>query len=82
MDAKICFELSAEKIAEFDKLVSDGRFDSRKEMLNNALTLLAWTLMHAKKGHAIAAVDESQKVYVELAMPFLTGLSEKYNSAQ
>jgi hypothetical protein len=74
---RLQFELSAEKLDEFERVRQEGGFESRKDLLNNALTLLKWTMKHAQQGHVIAAVDEKSKKYFELQMPFLTHVASK-----
>lgn len=74
---RITFELNPDKIAEIDQLVIDGRFEDRKHLFNSALTMVQWAMRHGKAGHQIAAIDEAAKTYHELAMPFLTGISEQ-----
>ena len=74
---RLQFELSAEKLAEFERLRQEGGFESRKDLLNNAVTLLKWAMKHAQQEHVIAAVDEKSKKYFELQMPFLSHAASK-----
>jgi hypothetical protein len=70
--SRLQFELSQDKLEEFERLRMEGSFETRKELLNNALTLLGWAIRHAQVGHTIAAIDEKSGKSYELAMPFLT----------
>lgn len=74
---EVAFELNEEKLADLNRMVADGHFEDRRDLLNSALTVMQWAIRHAKAGHTIAAVDEDGGKYHELAMPFLTGLSEQ-----
>jgi murein L,D-transpeptidase YcbB/YkuD len=69
---RLQFELSAEKLDEIDRLRREGGFENRKDLLNNAVTLLKWAMKHAEEGHAVAAIDEKSTKYFELQMPFLS----------
>ena len=69
---RLQFELSSQRLEEFERLVHEGGFESRKDLLNNALTLIKWAMTHAKNGHAIAAIDEKSQRSFELQMPFLS----------
>jgi len=68
---RLQFELSPDKLHEIDRLRSEGGFENRKDLLNNAITLLKWAIKHAEEGHAVAAIDEKSDKYFELQMPFL-----------
>jgi hypothetical protein len=74
--ARLQFELSHEKLDEFDRLQMEGGFETRKELLNNALTLLGWAMRHVKDGHTVAAIDDKSSRFYELQMPFLTHVSK------
>jgi len=69
--ARLQFELSFDKLEEFERLRVEGGFETRKELLNNALTLMGWAIRHAHAGHSVAALDEKSGKSYELAMPFL-----------
>ena len=70
--ARLQFELSYDKLDEFERLRAEGGFETRKELLNNALTLLGWAIRHAEQGHAVVAMDDEAGKSYELQMPFLT----------
>jgi len=72
---RLQFELAADKLAEIERLQVEGGFENRKDLLNNAITLLKWALNHAKSGHAIAAIDGKSDKYYELQMPFISHVS-------
>lgn len=69
--ARIQIELSAQKYAEFEQLLKDCGFETKKDFFNNVMTLLKWAVRHVKEGHSVAAVDDGNKRYFELQMPFL-----------
>ena len=77
---RLQFELTRDKLDEIERLRIDGGFDTRKDLLNNAMTLMKWALKHAEEGHAIAAIDGGK--YFELQMPFLTHAAEKRAKAR
>lgn len=65
-------ELPPERVQLVDEMVRRGGFGSRKELVNNALSLLQWVMKEAERGRAIASVDEAADRYTELHMPFLS----------
>lgn len=68
---RIQFELSPEKAEEIDALMRETGVSTKKELFNNALTLLKWAVRETGRGHSIASVDEEHGKYRELQMPIL-----------
>jgi hypothetical protein len=50
---------------------------TKKDVIENALILLAWAATEAKRGLMIAAVDETSKTYKEIQTPALMGARRK-----
>lgn len=46
---------------------------TKKDVVENALILLAWAASNTKDGRTIAAIDESRGVYKEISTPALEG---------
>lgn len=69
--ARIQVELSADKLEALEALKAVGGFATNADLVNNGLTLLKWALYQARRGHAIAAIDNNSAQYVELEMPCL-----------
>lgn len=70
-DMRIQFKVSKEKSIEIDGLMEKTGSETRRELLNSALTLLKWVLDERQKGNIISSVNEEDKVYKELVMPCL-----------
>ena len=68
---RLQFEMPEDKVAELEELMSETGVQTKKELINNALTLLKWAVRETRKGHAIASVDETNGKYRELQMPIL-----------
>ena len=75
--ARLQFELSSDALAELDHLQAVGGFQTRKDLLNNALTLMSWAIQHAHAGHAVIAIDDKAGAAHELNMPFLAYAAQK-----
>ncbi len=73
---KLQFDLTPDKLEDFERLRVEGGFGTRKELLNNALTVLSWVMRHARAEHTIAAIDEKSGRMYELAMPFLDAMRD------
>lgn len=74
---RIQFELSQEKAEELDELMMETGVPTKKELFNNALTLLKWAVRESKRGHSIASVDEKHGKYRELHMPIFPAPSSE-----
>jgi hypothetical protein len=74
---RIQFELSPEKVRELEKLMSEADIPTKKDLINNALTLLVWAMEETKAGRTIASLDQASKHYKELAMPVLSAIASK-----
>ena len=75
------FELPDEKASELEALMKDTNIATTKELINNAITLLFWSVKEVKRGRVIASVDESDGRYKEVLIPAIaraarTGRSE------
>lgn len=76
-DIKIQFEISCDKLNELEKLSDIAGFKTKTELLNNALTLLEWTVKKIERGNKIATIDEANKSYHELSMPFFKNIKRQ-----
>lgn len=72
---RIQFELPEAKVEELDLLASEGGVRTRRELFNNALTLLEWAIKQRRNGRTIASVDEEAGSYRELHMPILNNVT-------
>ena len=68
---RLQFTMSSDTLAELHRLQAVGGFETRKDLLNNALTLMMWAIRHAHAGHAVTAIDDKAGTAHELNMPFL-----------
>ena len=70
---RVQFELSDERAKDLEELMRRSGIRTKKDLLNNALTLLEWAIEEKKAGRSIASIDEKEKKYKELVMPVLAG---------
>ena len=66
---RIQIDFPEQKVQELKLLMNTIGLDTYKDLFNNALTLLEWTVSEVQAGRSIAAVDETANKYRELAMP-------------
>lgn len=74
---RVQLDLPAERVEQLDRLAGEAGFSTRKDLFNNALALLQWAVKEARRGRAIASVDEANDRFTELNMPFLSDLSHQ-----
>jgi hypothetical protein len=68
-------ELEAAQMEELEKLADLGGLRTKKDLLNNALTLLKWAARQKTEGSVIQSVNRSEGTVKELEMPFLETLA-------
>ena len=67
---RIQFELNPALEKELTRLMELGGVRTKKELLNNAITLLEWAAREKLRGRSIGSVD-NEGTFRELEMPFL-----------
>ena len=71
--ARLQLDLSDTYEALIDKLLVLSDLKTKKDVVENALMLLAWAATEVSKGSTIAAVDETSRVYKEVHTTALEG---------
>jgi len=61
-------DLPEEKLKQVEELMRESGIRTKKEFINNAITLLAWAIKETKAGRVIASVDEDQHRYKEILL--------------
>jgi len=72
MNARVQFELPEAKIKELETLMKEAGIRTKKDLFNNALSLLEWAIKEKREGRIIASVDEKNQKYKEVIMPLLS----------
>ena len=74
---RIQLELPEEKVRQLKGLMDEAGIKTYRELFDNALSLLNWSVREVRAGCFIASVDEVGRKYKELIMPILTSLSRR-----
>ncbi len=69
---RIQIDVSPQKLAELEELMRLCGITTKKDLINNALTLLQWAVRQVRNGRTIASIDEKEGRYRELEMPILS----------
>lgn len=75
-NTRIQFDLTEEKAEELNRFMKEVHTSTKKELINNSLTLLKWAVNEVKQGRIIASVDENEQKYKEICMPVLSGVAK------
>ena len=67
--------LPAERVRMLDQLAAEAGLATRKDLFNNALTLLNWAVREVRRGRVIASVDETTQRFTELHIPMLDAVA-------
>ncbi len=68
---RLQIEIDQDQMKELERLQKLGGLRTKKDLFNNALTLLKWAARERGRGASIVSVDEKARLHKELEMPFL-----------
>lgn len=74
---RVQFDMPQHKLDELQELMDEAGFETRRELFNNALSLLEWAVDQKKKGRTVGSINEDEQKYSELIMPFLQNLERR-----
>ena len=78
---RIQLDLPEERIQELRALMEAADIETYKELFNNALTLLEWSIAESQAGRTLASMDETKEAYRVLVMPMLQRVAKKAHHA-
>ena len=81
MSVRLQIELPEERVRELEALMKECDIATKKDLFNNALTLLEWAVRESEKGRIVASVDEENQRYRELQMPAFSAVSARAKKA-
>jgi hypothetical protein len=65
---RIQFTVSDHRQKEIEEMMERTGSETKRELLNHALTVLKWILDEKQKGSIVASFDEENKKYKELVL--------------
>jgi len=72
---RLQIELSPEKLRQLEELMESTGLVTKKDLVNNALTLLTWAVRETRNGRKIVSLDEHTKQYRDILLPALEHVS-------
>ena len=73
---RLQFEVPEEQNKNIETLMKEVGLRTKKDLFNNAITLLNWAVKQYKAGRIIVSIDEQKESYRELAMPIFDNVTE------
>lgn len=71
------FDLSQEQISELENLMETIGVKTKKDLFNNALTMLEWAVEQIQDRRKIVSLDCENGQYIELLMPIFSNIKKK-----
>jgi hypothetical protein len=75
---RLNFEFSEEQVNELKALQQKTGSATMKDLFNNAMSVLEWTVDETMRGKEIASIDEEDKNYRVLVTPVLQRVAKQY----
>lgn len=79
---RVQFDLPENKVRDLEQLMTESGTQTKKELFNNALTLLEWAIKARRQGRIIASIDEADNKYSELQMPILSAIATTHSKEE
>lgn len=74
---RIQIELAEDRVKTLERLMRSCDIATKKELMNNALTLLEWAVGEVVKGNIIISLNERENRYRELQMPIFFNVAKE-----
>ena len=71
-NTRIHFEIPEDKAKRLESLMELCHVTTKKDLFNNALSLLEWAVEEKKSGYDIASINKETNLFRELRMPILS----------
>jgi len=81
MSVRLQFEINEDWLRELEELQKLGGVKTKKDLLNNAMTLLRWAARQRLNGRSIVSVAEDGNER-ELEMPYLEAVASSTSDKQ
>lgn len=75
---RVQLDLSQTEIERMNWMMESCGIETRKELFNNALTVLEWMVHEVQEGRKIASFDDNKRERTILSMPVLNTAAAKH----
>lgn len=77
MTARFQLDISREHLKELESLMKELGITTKKDLFNQAITLLEWAATERKSGRVIASIDKANDEYKQVLLPVLERLAPR-----
>ena len=81
MPARLQLDLTKEHLQELEALMKELGISTKKDLFNQAMTLLEWAVRERRSGRIIASVDESRDQYKQVLLPAVERVAPRSTGA-
>ena len=74
---RIQVDLTEERYEKFSQMMRDCALDTKKDLFNNALSLLAWAIGEVKAGKHVASYEKTSKEIEIINMPIFDEIRDR-----
>lgn len=75
-------EMNVDQMRDLERLMALCGLRTKRELFNNALTLLKWAVKEKAKGSSILAMNDANNSFLELEMPCLEAVVAREASSK
>jgi hypothetical protein len=75
--SRIQIELAEERVKEINNLMVRCGLSTKKDLFNNAMSILEWAVEEVEAGKVVAGVDRAEQRYEVLRMPILDAAAKR-----
>jgi hypothetical protein len=68
---RLQIDLTEQQLKTLEELAKEVGVSTKKELFNNALSILQWAVNQKRHGYIVGSINEADQKYRELAMPIL-----------
>jgi hypothetical protein len=79
---RVQIDFAESEMEEIDELVQKCGLATKKDLFNNALTILRWAVRQVESGHDVAAIDRNSERFLILTMPILDAAQRRTASTK
>lgn len=80
-NVRVQLDISARQLKELEVLMEVCNLTTKKDLFNNALSILQWAVEESERGNVIASINDSENKIRELTTPALAA-ARRYGSAR
>lgn len=74
---RVQLDFPEDRVEEINKLMNEAKIATRKDFINNALTLLEWAIEERRVGKLIGSLDKEAETFERIILPCIEEFKPK-----